>query len=59
MVKEEKFLPSVIEVSDPWVAGAIKPLGDLGIRIEEREFLPELETAFDFVFGQMPGRGQE
>ncbi len=59
MVKEEKFLPSVIEVSDPWVAGAIKPLGDLGIRIVEREFLPELERAFDFVFSHMPWGGQE
>ena len=59
MVKEEKFLPSVIEVSDPWVAEAIKPLGDLGIRIVEREFLPELEAVFDFVFSQMPRGGQE
>ena len=59
MVKEEKFLPSVIEVSDPWVAEAIKPLGDLGIRIVEREFLPELEAVFDFVFSQMPWGGQE
>ncbi len=59
MVKEEKFLPSVIEVSDPWMAGAIKPLGDLGIRIVELEFLPELEAAFDFVFSQMRGRGQK
>ena len=59
MIKEEKYLPSVIEISDPWVAEAIKPLGDLGIRIVEREFLPELEAVFDFVFSRMPRDGQE
>ena len=54
MLGRERSYPAELEVSDPWIRELIEPLKDhLDIRIVERDYLPEMEKAFNFVFDAM------
>lgn len=54
MLNKEKFYPSEMEVSDPWLLELLKPLEEhLDIRVVLRETMPEMDDAFDFVFDAM------